>query len=299
MAHIYDLDIEDITNIDDFAHLANAIDLDNEEEIRSLAPEMKKLCNNKGWLNDFILEGLESPSTFQQDNLYSSQSYILKNIGEKAFLRFAIWAPKSFGEQLDEDNFFSYSTAHNHDFSLLTAGYLGSGYSTSIYHIDTPKDVTGFPGEKIDINFVERFTLKQGRVAFYEAGNDIHVQHEPDDLSISLNLIVAQPQMDIRQLYFDTKNQQIGGYVGNTSVKRGLFFKFAAALPTKANHQKLLSIANTNSCEISRIYAYRALAETFEDENSVKNMIKNDSSALVRSSEQLIQHGVKNMHVWG
>lgn len=299
MAFIYDLDIEDTTSIHAFTQAANSINLDCEEEIRSLAPEMKKLCNNKEWLNEFILEGLESPSTFQQDNLYSSQSYILKNIGEKAFLRFAIWAPKTFGEQLDEDNFFSYSTAHNHDFSLLTAGYQGPGYSTSIYHINSEEEVIGFPGEKVDIDFAQRFTLNQGRVAFYEAGKDIHIQHEPKDLSISLNLIVAQPQMNIRQLYFDTNERKIGGYVGNTSVKRGLFFKFAAALPTKENHQKLLSIANSNACEISRIYAYRALAESFEDENTMKNMVKNDSSVLVRSSEHLIQHGVKNMHVWG
>lgn len=299
MAKIFDLNITDATSIDDFAYAANSINLDSEDEISSLAPKLKALSNNKEWLQEFISEGLLNPTGFQQDNLYSSQSCILRTIGERSFLRFAVWAPKTFGEQLDEDNFFSYSTAHNHDFSLLTAGYLGPGYETSIYKINNFENVIGYPGEHVDIEFTERFRLEPGRVVLYEAGTDIHVQHEPSSISVSLNLIVAQPQMNIRQLYFDTRAKRIGGYVGNSTLKRGIFFRFAAAMPSKENYDMLLAITNSHPCELTRIYAYRALAQSYQELPTVEDMMRHDSSQLVRSSVQLLKNGLQTLHVWG
>lgn len=142
MAQIFDFDQSATTTIDEFCKEVGHINLDNENEIAALAPELNKLANNQAWMEDFILCGLTEPEIFQADNIYSAQSYMLKAINERAFLRFAIWAPKIFDDNLGEDNFYSYQTAHNHDFSLLTAGYLGEGYSTSLFEIPDHQNVT-------------------------------------------------------------------------------------------------------------------------------------------------------------
>lgn len=299
MTKVFDLGVQSSIDLDTFSQAAASVNLDSEDDIATLAPELNKLSNNKKWMEQFILEGLEDVGNFQRENLYSPQSYILRNVGDRAFLRFAIWAPKSFGEQLDEDAFYSYKTAHNHDFSLLTAGYLGPGYWTSIYRLKHDGKVIGYPGEAIDIEFVERIQLEQGRVILYEAGKDIHIQYEPTDLSISLNLIVAQPDKNIRQLYYDTEHHRIIGYVGTPGMKRGVFFRFAAAMPTNEVHKSLVEIASRHSCEKTRLYAFRALAESFESRESVADMMRHDHSSLVRSSTNVLKEGLDKIFIWG
>ncbi|MCE9789995.1 hypothetical protein, partial [Shewanella chilikensis] len=294
---IFDIDTSKTLTIEEFAEYVKYVNLEKEDEISSLAPQLKMLANNEEWLENFILNGLDNPNSFQIDNAYSSQSYILCPLGDRAFLRFAIWAPLTFGKQLDEGNFYSYGTAHNHDFSLLTAGYLGPGYKTSLYELKNK--IIGYPGEDIKLDYKGDTQLLKGRVILYEAGKDIHIQHQPEELSVSLNLIVAQPQFNIQQLYYDVNKSKVSGFVANAQVKRGVFFRFAAALNNKKSKDILSEISQSHSSDITRLYAYKALYEATKDIETLSSRMANDKSEIVNKSIPTLELGVKNLNVWG
>lgn len=298
MAIIIDGTGNETTSIEAFTECARRVDLRDEQAIVSLAPELRKLSNNKTLLRDFILKGLQDMANFQRDNLYSSQSYILSDVTEKSFLRFAVWAPLNYGAQLDESNFYSYDTAHNHDFSLLTAGMIGSGYTTSIYQLEEGQEVLGYVGEDIRLTPPTVVQLSPGRVILYEAGKDIHVQHPATDLSISLNLLVDQSDQHKRQLYYDVVNKKIAGYVGNMKMKRGTLFRFAAILDDDACNETLERIADTHPCESTRLYALRAVAAVGHEEAAREKMLR-DASPMVRASTSLIDAGFARLNVWG
>ncbi|EDP98984.1 hypothetical protein [Shewanella benthica] len=299
MAIIKDLNISKSISIEEFKEKALQVNFDDENEILKLSPYLKMLSNNKGWLEEFIKDGLNDPSNFQIDNLYSSQSYILAEIGERAFLRFAIWSPKGFSDALDEDNFYSYKTAHNHDFSLLTVGYIGSGYTTSLYKINPTQKILGYIGENLDLKYKEKIQLSEGRVILYEAGTDIHIQHEPNEFSISLNLIVEQSQKKIDQFYYDVDSKKIAGYVGNTDLKPAMFMRYAAAMNQNVYKNFLEKISKNHESAITRLYAHRALSQNYIPKSTVISNIKKDKSNMVAESDYLIEKDINELHIWG
>lgn len=298
MAIIVDGTCNDSISIEEFTERARQVDLEDEDAILTLAPDLRKLAQNKNLLRDFIQDGLADVANFQRDNVYSSQSYILSNVTELSFLRFAVWAPLSYGEELDENNFYSYDTAHNHDFSLLTAGMLGSGYTTSIYQLEEGQDPVGYVGEDIRLTEAQVVQLSPGRVILYEAGKDIHIQHPAADLSISLNLIVDQTEKHTRQLYYDVKNQKIAGYVANRRMKRGALLRYASILNDAQCNETLQEIAKEHPCDSTRLYAFRALAASADTEVIKEDMLK-DHSPMVRSSLGLIDTGFSKLNIWG
>lgn len=283
-------------SIADFIAEARQANLHCENELLDLAPAMRRLSNNKEFLEDFITRGLEDIANFQRDNLYSSQSYILENVTERSFLRFAIWAPLSFGEAIDEQNFFSYERAHNHDFSLLTVGYLGPGYRTTVHELE--EQPQGYIGETVRFSAPKVIDLTPGQVLLYEAGKDVHVQHPPTSLSVSLNLIVDQADVHKRQLYFDVPSSTVAGYVGNTKLKRSVFMRYAAALNSERGKELIQKIAQSHSCDVTRIYGYRALALA-EGREKVRELMCQDRSDIVRKSLHLLEDDFADNRIWG
>lgn len=302
MAVTFDFETDDIISVDDFVDQVKSIDLDSENEIEKLALDLKKLGNNNQWLNEFIhselneLE-LKDSDDFQHINPYNPQVFILRVISERAFLRFAIWMPKQFKEVLDEDKLFSYEMAHNHDFTLLTTGILGSGYTTSIYEISDVNEMIGYIGEQINVSCEKKVRLKKGRVLLYKAGSDIHIQHEPETLSISLNLIVTQPQMNILQLYFDVANKQVGGYVVSAEMQRCNFLRLASAFSNENNKDYFFDIATKHSCELTRLYAFRVLSELYLKKEKVISLMKSDPSKLVSNSIHVLDKSLSESFI--
>lgn len=297
MAIIIDGEGDESISIDEFVSRAQQVNLQNEQELISLAPAMRQLANNKTLLSDFIHAGLADYNNFQSDNPYSSQSYILAEVSDCSFLRFAIWAPLNYGEKLNENDFYSYGTAHDHNFSLLTAGMLGSGYTTSIYQLEPGQKVIGYVGEDVRLTAATHVQLSRGRVMLYEAGKDIHVQHPAPDLSISLNLIVGQAEKYPQQFYYDVERQKIAGYVSHSRFKRGVFFRYAATLGDELCIDALWEIADSHPCETTRLYAFRTIAAS-TDLAVVKEKMLRDPSLIVRSSAQRIDGSLADLHVW-
>lgn len=52
--------------------------------------------------------------------------------------------------------------------------------------------------------------LRENEVIYYFANKDVHIQHEPESLSVSLNLIINKPDASARQTVFDIESTDEG-----------------------------------------------------------------------------------------
>ena len=101
---------------------------------------------------------------------------------------------------------FFYGVPHDHNFSFLTVGYLGPGYWSDYYEYDYGA-VVGYPGESVDLRFVEKSRLEEGKVMLYRAHRDIHLQLPADAMSVSLNIVETSHNSVFRDQYqFDLES---------------------------------------------------------------------------------------------
>ena len=64
----------------------------------------------------------------------------------------------------------------------------------------------------MDLRFVERSALSEGRVLHYRARRDVHCQHPPESLSVSLNICAANPAQGwFDQYRFEVDRGRIAG----------------------------------------------------------------------------------------
>ncbi|MFC7519823.1 hypothetical protein ACFQS6_05440 [Xanthomonas populi] len=108
-----------------------------------------------------------------------------------------------------EERVFSYRNTHDHNFLFMTVGYHGPGYETDIYQYD-PSRVRGYIGELVDLEPLGRTMLPVGRVMAYHEKMDVHTQFPPEQLSVSLNLMVTKKrEFDSDQYFFDPSEGRI------------------------------------------------------------------------------------------
>lgn len=139
-----------------------------------------------------------------------AQSFILGS-SEDVSVRANIWLPRKDNGYTDyERDLYAYDLAHSHDFRFLTAGYFGPGYETDLYRFD-PDTADGTPGQKVELTAARRERLSLGRVMYYEQYTDVHIQHEPESLSISLNLLFRKEPRVRDQILFDMKESKVIG----------------------------------------------------------------------------------------
>ena len=280
-------DASDMT-LAEFVDIAKGINPDDELEILALAPHLHRLANNKTLLQTFIADGLKNVTQFQAGNPYSAQTYVLTDVTPRSFMRLAIWSPPGHFTELDESRFFAYDIAHDHNFSLLTAGLLGSGYTTSVYQLKEGTTVHGVVGESVQLTDAQHLQLSPGKVILYEAQKDIHIQHPPADLSVSLNFMVDQRERCTRQLYYDVVRNKVSAHAGSERMKRADFFKFAALLNDAECNALLGEISAAHACELTRIYAHLAVAKNTDPAAAAERMLR-DPSPLVRASAAIAQ----------
>src|SRR5690349_24150140 len=161
---------------------AKGYDFLDDTDLIDAAKYLKKLANNKDFLLDLMFEELRTLGEFQQRNFYGPQVFMLHRT-KTYFVRANVWKPISNMERAVPD--FQYDVCHDHNFDILTVGYLGPGYHARAYTYGARK-VVGMLGEKVDLISEGIFTLHQGSVALYRAKRDVHIQLPSDELSISL-----------------------------------------------------------------------------------------------------------------
>jgi hypothetical protein len=223
MPRIIPVDAEDSTTLGDVVEAleTGGFDPRDEENFASFAPLLKKLANNRTFLSDLVVEELEDRCNGQKmSNQYSSQVIMLYNKSNRFMIRANFWPAltDSIVQHSGTAPFF-YDVAHDHNFSFLTVGYLGPGYWSDYYEIDYDK-VAGYDGEKVDLRFIEKARLEQGKVMLYRAHKDVHRQLPADAMSISINIAETAPGLEYRDQYrFDVDTGHVSSIISALGVE--------------------------------------------------------------------------------
>jgi hypothetical protein len=193
----------------------------DEECLASWGPALKKLGNNRDFLAEIVIRELKDRCEGQvRENQYGSQVILLHGRSQKFMIRANVWpaAGDSIFKNSGSDPFF-YGLPHDHNFSFLTVGYLGPGYWSDYYEYDYGS-VVGFTGEKVDLRFIEKARLEQGKVMLYRSHKDVHLQLPADAMSVSLNIMEISHAQDFRDQYrFDVERSEIAGILTRTSLE--------------------------------------------------------------------------------
>ncbi|MDT9582027.1 hypothetical protein RS982_12030 [Stenotrophomonas indicatrix] len=199
--------------LEEFIALArNQVDVNEPESALQLADALAGLALHPHLMRDAIQKQVRAFLQGNRQVSYTPQSIILGG-SESFYVRANIWTPPRLAGAIreQEERIFSYNLAHDHNFAFLTAGCFGSGYRTEIFDYD-PTQVVGYVGERVELTHLEDTTLPKGKVMFYRERRDIHIQHAPAELSISLNLMLLSPRSQhTEQYFFDTAKGVISG----------------------------------------------------------------------------------------
>lgn len=227
------------------------------DELDRSAEMLRRIHNNRSFLSALLVEQLADAQAFEAANPYTPQVFMLHK-STHYFIRAAVWVPPS--GRLGEEIFF-YEDPHDHNFSLLTLGYLGSGYRTVLFEYDHD-EVNGREGEEVEVRFLEDTRLSEGRVLFYRPSEDIHVQFPSEEFSVSLNVIV--PHSRNRQFSFE---MDLDPSTRVAKVRENLAFyppisvaKFARSFGVEDVAERLGSLLKPDMCPHTR----RAIKEAMK-----------------------------------
>lgn len=201
MANLYAQPVDESIELDELIDLLRSFDegVFDDNHLEESVHALKKLYNNRRFLT-LHLNSLLKDFAKEGKNFYTFQVFMIAQ--EKYFnLRAPIWMPAS---GLASDKAYIYDIPHDHNFNLLTLGYLGDGYKTDIYQYDS-NAIQGLPGESVSIYGREQYQLKPGHVIHMGMNSDIHTQIPPNDLSISVNIMQTKMLSD-KQFIFDIEN---------------------------------------------------------------------------------------------
>ena len=193
----------------------------DEDVFASFGPALKKLANNRFFLADLMVAELKQRCSDQlKDNQYSPQVILLHGTSKNFLIRANLWPAlqDSVIRHSGVDPFF-YGVPHDHNFSFLTVGYWGPGYWSEYYEYDYD-EVVGFPGEAVNLRYVEKSRLEQGKVMLYRAHKDVHNQLPADEMSVSINIMETSHSSAFRDQYrFDVAERKIDGIMTRMSLE--------------------------------------------------------------------------------
>ncbi|HEX8744442.1 MAG TPA: hypothetical protein VF712_15035 [Thermoleophilaceae bacterium] len=244
------------------------------------ADRLRALANDKRFLTAWLNEELEDVFNFQERNDFEPPTFVLHN-GGWFTVRAVVWLP--LDARLMSPSMFSYFEAHDHRFDFLTCGYHGPGYRTVVYRYDYDS-IAGYPGEPVDLEFVEDTHLTESKLMYYYASRDIHIQHPPESLSISLNLILPRPKAQRRRQYwFDVENRRIAEHFGDMPMRRALFAA-ARSIGDGDSDELLLALGTRHGAARTRALALETLmARHPARREELQRVAAADASAYVRA----------------
>jgi hypothetical protein len=192
------LDMEEVTaRLDE-----SGVDLTDEASVAHCADLLAGLARNRGFLADRVIAALKASYTDQLElNRYTAQVFLLHRSPRGFYLRANMWpSARDAAFTTSGPAAFSYGVPHDHNFNFLTAGYFGPGYVSDYYDYD-PETIDGRLGEPLNLKFVERSQLSEGKLMLYRAHRDIHSQLPPESLSVSLNIMDEGEHVPWRDQY--------------------------------------------------------------------------------------------------
>jgi len=246
-------------------HVRREVDLRDVDSIAEAALMLAALANDR----DLVVNQLnrQMKGIFKGATVASAQVIFLGE-GKNFYVRANAWpstADIAAGRVYQDQ--FSYNVAHDHNYHFMTVGYFGPGYVTEIYEYEHDK-VEGYPGEPVDFRFLERTHFASGRAMLYRASRDLHVQYPPEDLSITLNLMVETPEVRSRdQYFFDLERRTITNYPAESDGSRRVNVVTMAGLAGNSETCQLLTdLALRHPCRRTRLTAYESLAKLLPDD---------------------------------
>jgi hypothetical protein len=193
--------------------VSSTVDFSDDDSVTASVPLLHALARDRTVLTTWITDRLRRPTGL--DGLgFSGQSLGLA-VRDDFAVRANIWIPVDASSPVAayDTDYASYGLPHDHDFSFLTVGYSGPGYRTELYEYD-PMTVIGFCGEPVALERQPDVQLSAGTAMFYRESVDVHVQHPPSDVSVSLNLLVGPRKRLLHsQLIFDLDQQRVSRLV--------------------------------------------------------------------------------------
>lgn len=251
------------------ALLSRGFEPRDEESLAHAALQLRRLGNDPDFLGDLIISELAASHRAEPaDRSYGPQVIMLSRPGDgDFFLRANIW-PSANEHMMRASGAaaFVYGLPHDHNFDFLTLGYFGPGYWSDYYEYDY-ESVVGWRGERVDLRFVERSRLKQGKLMHYRAHRDVHRQLPADSLSVSLNVMHAGgAQGWLDQYRFDVERGTIAGILGQGASEALL--RIAVGIGGEEALDLAERFSSSHPSDRMRLAAWDALASREVDANS-------------------------------
>lgn len=250
----------EVASVEDYIdHVRTKVDLRDDDSIAASAPMLRALANDRELVVRELNRRIEN--YFSDGGMPSAQSLLLGR-DDHFYVRANIWpAISDMASGRAYQDQFAYNLAHDHNFSFMTVNYLGPGYETEIYEYDYDK-VQGYIGEPVDLRFLEKVRFGTGMVMLYRASRDVHVQHAPAELTITLNLMIARPEVRLRdQFFFDLTTRTISSYPPEIAPSsRSSLVSLAGYLGDGETQQLLSDLAVQHPCRRTRLSAFEALS---------------------------------------
>jgi hypothetical protein len=253
-------------------------DLHDPEQAIATADKLKALANNKNFLVAYLNEEMKQLDRFQERNDFKPPTFILHR-GAGYTVRAVVWLPAG---EVDNPELFSYYETHDHNFDFLTCGYHGPGYRTVIYQYEHDR-VLGYPGEKVALEFLEDTTLPEGKLMYYFSSRDVHTQLPPEELSISLNLVLPRKRRPRAAQYeFDLATGSVQSHFSDMQMRR-LIFSAVKHVGDDNSLDILLTIARHHVNHRARALAWETMMDRKPDEaESFLSAAMGDASPYVR-----------------
>jgi hypothetical protein len=279
---------------------AGRFDPKDEDAFASWGPSLKRLANNRNFLGDIILAELKQRCVSQVrgqpiwragDHAAPADSY---------FIRANLWPGRGghFGSP-ERDRPVLLPRAARPQFLVPDRRLPRPGYWSDYYEYDYGQ-VTGYLGEEVDLQFVERSRLELGKVMLYRAHKDVHLQLPADAMSVSINIVETSPCTAFRDQYrFDVSNRTVAGIMTRTSLEPLLLL---AAHHGGGNGTDLLEdFAARHPSDRVRWAALKALAGTASDLDDRIAMFErgtSDQSRLVAEMARATMDKLEQSRAW-
>jgi len=266
---------------------AQGFDPDDPASLDNAARWLRRLGNNRNFLSDAALAALKQRyRDADAGGGYGAQVLMLHRPAGGAFIRANIWPPgddpvvRASGEAV-----FFYGIAHNHNFGFLTLGYAGPGYASDCYDYEPGQDEAA-PGTSVDLKPSGRHALRTGDMMLYAAHRDVHCQHPPSALSVSLNIVSSRAADRWHdQFRFDLETGTIAGLLSRSPA--GVLVRLAVALDIENGRDLAEQLAIQHPSPRMRWDAVRALAGACAGDDAEATLYRRfaaSDAALVRTA---------------
>jgi hypothetical protein len=266
MALIIPCNTTEVIELDEYLdHVGTMVDLADIDSVAASAPKLRALANDRGLIVRELNNRIENYLT---DGALPSAQALLLGRGDNFFIRANIWpalADMASGRAYQDQ--FAYNLAHDHNFSFMTVNHLGPGYETEIYEYDYDQ-VEGYVGESVDLRALEKVRFGAGTAMLYRASRDVHVQYAPTELTITLNLMIADSTYRVRdQYFFDLTSRTIAGYPNELPASsRASLLNLAGYLGDAETSQLLSALATSHPCRRTRLTAFNSRSRQMPSE---------------------------------